>query len=681
MKTFTLLTFILALSFSNAQSNFCAFDQVSNNKSILKNEQIIKDALKIIPFKSSHDSIKTIPVIVHIIHNGGSENISDAQVESQILVLNEDFRKIAGTNGDGIGVDTKIQFRLAKIDPNGNCTNGIVRIKSDLTNHETFERSLLKELSFWDNTRYMNIYIVKTISGTIGGYSSFAGGPPDEDGLVVRANLFGTMGTAPGVGRVTTHEIGHWLGIYHTFNNSCGIDVCTDGDYVCDTPPQDLPNYSCSNQNTCSNDVPDIGDMKENYMNYTPGSCQNAFTQGQKDRAQASLETLRPVIWSYSNLISTGCDSNYVAPATCPVIADFVSLTTELCTGNSVYFIDKSLNNATSWQWTFTGGIPSNSTAQNPTVVYSNNGSFKVKLVATNTNSSDTKEITDYIIVSSPGTGDSLSYKQDFELGVDPPVALTINNPDNGITWHLDSMASFTGQYSIKINNLINTNYGSFDEIILPEYDFTTAHQDSNIFMTINWAYAKSDPTYSDEMIVLLSTDCGVNFTQILYKNQNTLATAPVHTTEFVPDSTQWKSETIDLNAYRNETFVQIKIVNVTDGGNCLYLDDIYVGDGQKAKVLVLPEPEPNAISLVENNRFLIFPNPVSDGFQIVFKDNEINKSTISILNAQGKIVAYYDFEDAKNSIFIETKNFEKGMYFVNIQNKLYNATTKIIVE
>jgi len=144
--------------------------------------------------------------------------------------------------------------------------------------------------------------------------------------------------------------------------------------------PQNAPNYSCTNQNTCSNDNPDVNDMKENYMNYTPGFCQNAFTQGQKERAQTSLETLRPEIWSYANILATGCDSLYSAPSTCPVVADFVALNTDLCTGNSVYFMDKSLNNATSWLWTFIGGTPSSSTNQNPTVSYPNNGLFKVSV-------------------------------------------------------------------------------------------------------------------------------------------------------------------------------------------------------------------------------------------------------------------------------------------------------------
>ncbi|HAD97885.1 MAG TPA: PKD domain-containing protein, partial [Cryomorphaceae bacterium] len=330
---------LLALSsFSLFSQNTipCYFDQYTNNKSLQAAEGKIQAALQkklASAFKKeSSDSVRTIPVVVHIIHNGGPENISDAQVQSQIQILNEDYGKMPGTNGDGNGVDTKVRFCLANKDPYGNCTNGIVRVNSPLTNHQSYQRALLKELSFWDNTRYLNIYIVKSINGNVGGYSSFPGGPPAEDGVVVRHNLFGNTGTAPsGVGRTTTHELGHWFGLYHTFNNGCGTDTCSDGDYVCDTPPQALPSYNCSTKNTCSNDVPDKNDQKENYLNYTPGTCQNMFTNGQRKRIQATLDTIRTQIWQPANLVATGCDSNYVAPSVCPVTADFVTLTTDIC--------------------------------------------------------------------------------------------------------------------------------------------------------------------------------------------------------------------------------------------------------------------------------------------------------------------------------------------------------------
>ena len=335
-----LLYFVSQLTI--AQDSPCYFDEYTNNKSIQATEQIIQNGADQLLFTTkNNDSIKVIPVVVHILHTGGSENISEAQVESQITIMNEDFGRILGSNGYGSGVDTRVRFCLAKKDPNGNCTNGIVRIYSSLTNHKTYERAMLKQLSFWDNTQYMNIYIVKTITGNVLGYSSFPGGPPDEDGMVVRHNVFGNTGTASSsLGRTTTHEIGHWFGLYHTFNNGCGSDLCSDGDYVCDTPPQDSPSFNCSIINSCSNDLPDVNDQKENYMNYTNDACKNMFTEGQKIRLQSTLDNIRTNIWSQSNLVATGCDSLYTAPSICSVSANFVTLTPTVCEGNSVNFVD-----------------------------------------------------------------------------------------------------------------------------------------------------------------------------------------------------------------------------------------------------------------------------------------------------------------------------------------------------
>ena len=113
--------------YGQAESPPCAFDRLTNNTNIINSEEIIRNGINNLP--KNHD-VKMIPIVVHVFHEGGTENISDAQIQSQITVLNEDFGKLVGTNGDGNGVDTEVRFCLAKIDPNGKCTNGIVRIKS-----------------------------------------------------------------------------------------------------------------------------------------------------------------------------------------------------------------------------------------------------------------------------------------------------------------------------------------------------------------------------------------------------------------------------------------------------------------------------------------------------------------------------------------------------------------------
>ncbi len=684
MKKCISVLLLVASSFPVFSQNSlpCFFDQVTNIRKLAEAEEKIQAAIAKQSNRANResisDTIRTIPVVVHIIHNGGIENISDTQVHSQIEVLNEDYGKMPGTNGDGNGVDTKVRFCLAKIDPIGRCTNGIVRIKSPLTNHQSYQRALLKELSFWDNERYLNIYLVKSINGNVGGYSSFPGGPPDEDGVVVRHNLFGNTGSAfSSLGRTTSHELGHWFGLYHTFNNGCGTDTCTDGDYVCDTPPQASPSYNCNTQNTCSNDVPDVNDQKENYMNYTPDACKDMFTNGQHQRMQATLDTLRTQIWTKANLLATGCDSNYVPPANCPVVADFVTLTPNICTGNAVYFVDKSLNQPTGWQWTFQGGVPSTSTSQNPTVTYSSTGTYSVELVVSDSLGSDTLEMTNYITVYPPGTGDALSFGENFDSGVYPPSGLTINNLDGGITWELDSLASVSGNYSIKINNLINTNYGSTDELVLPHFDFATAHPDSFLYMSFSWAYAKSDPTFSDELLVLLSTDCGLTYKRVFYKTQGTLATGPTQTTPFVPDSTQWKDAFILLNTYQNESYVQLKIVNVTDGGNNLYIDDIYVGDGSAPRTVGIPEVSETI------GKVSLFPNPSNGQSTLEFSLKGRGKTEINIYSIQGRLVQSINEETASEGLHrvsLPTANLLPGVYFVRLRIGSSEKTTKMII-
>ncbi len=177
---------------SSSQQVYCLFDSLNPPHRLVAAEmQIRKGVEKILTGQSERETtegFRMIPVVVHVIHNGGSENISSAQIESQIRILNEDFGKLPGTPGDGNGEDTEVRFCLAKKNPQGRCSDGVVRLRSTLTNHKPVDRAMLKQLSFWDNTRYLNIYIVKSITGNVGGYSSFPYTPPDVEAVPVSPN-------------------------------------------------------------------------------------------------------------------------------------------------------------------------------------------------------------------------------------------------------------------------------------------------------------------------------------------------------------------------------------------------------------------------------------------------------------------------------------------------------------
>ena len=612
MKYLLFIVSLCSFAAASAQnSEPCAFDQYLRNhaRGVADAEaQIVHAIGQTRALQYNHTpGLKIIPVVVHVIHNGGTENISDAQIQSQITILNQDFRRKVGTPGFGNGADALIEFCIARKDPQGRCTNGIIRVQSTLTNHQTSQRSQLKQLSYWDNTRYLNMYVVKNINNGVGilGYSSFPGGPPDEDGIVVRHDYFGNIGTAAnGMGRTTTHEIGHWFGLYHTFQNGCGTsDTCNSGDNVCDTPPVANPNFGCPSAapNSCTNDS--YPDQIQNYEDYTNDACKSIFTLGQKNRMHAALASLRPDVWAQWNIDSTGCDSGFVN-GPCGPIADFVSLNTSLCSGSAITFFSRSQNNPTSYSWTFPGGTPATSTVTNPVVTYATPGVYAVKLVVSNGIGLDSLTLSNYITVTPAPIGQPIPFYEGFETTIFPPNGITIDNPDGGVTWGRDVAAvPYAGIGCAKIDNLINTNYGQSDAMLLPRLDFSNASGAEYLYFY--WAYARSDANYSDELTVLASKDCGVNWTQLLYRTGNSLATGPTQTTPYIPDgNTTWKSAKLSLAAFAGERNLQIKFINTTDGGNNLYIDNIGVGEAP----LAIAGPGSTAVW-----DYHLYPNPASN--------------------------------------------------------------------
>lgn len=339
MKKF-LLASILSLALINTQAQEiipCATDQVhyqmkqANPLLAIEEEKGNEEARKIADALLSNrsfakqGSITYIPVVFHVIHNDGMENITQAQIMDQIRILNEDFRKKAGTNGDksteATAADMEFEFRLAQLDPNGNRHDGINRIKSTLTEGANDN---VKSLIRWNTSKYLNIWVVKSITlgssgnGTVLGFAQFPSSlpfSPNTDGIVIRADYVGNIqtGSTSHQGRTLTHEVGHWIGLYHTFQDGCNgassFNCASAGDRVCDTPPVAAANYgsNCSaSLNSCSGDSPDLPDMISNYMDYLDGKCANTYTLGQKARALAQMLQYRSVIYSATNLAAAG---------------------------------------------------------------------------------------------------------------------------------------------------------------------------------------------------------------------------------------------------------------------------------------------------------------------------------------------------------------------------------------
>ncbi len=254
------------------------------------------------------DEIYVIPVVVHIVYNNAAENLDDIRVFTQINVLNEDFRRL---NPDTIntpepfsasGADIGIEFCLASLDPDGNPTTGIIRTYTDTTIWNLGYSEKVKKTAeggddAWPSSTYLNIWVCDLQDGILG-YAVSPGAPADVDGVVIDYKNFGLADVSSkpyDLGRTTTHEIGHWLGLTHVWGDDGG--TCDGEDGIGDTPLQTNSTYGCPDFpliDDCSVDYPGIQFM--NYMDYTDDACMNMFTEGQKDRMRSVLLSYRAAL-------------------------------------------------------------------------------------------------------------------------------------------------------------------------------------------------------------------------------------------------------------------------------------------------------------------------------------------------------------------------------------------------
>lgn len=332
-----------------------------------------------------HSAVFTIPVVVHIIHQNGSENISDAQAQSAIQHLNDAFAHQGYYGAAGNGTNIPIQFCLALRTPNNQATNGITRDVSSLTTTgmET-DDAALKNLNRWDPRQYVNIWVVRDINSKahgsgVAGYAYYASAHGASfDGIVCEARYFGN---SPANDVVLIHEVGHYLNLYHTFEGGCTNNNCElEGDRVCDTPPDQAKHTGCV-YNSCNTDTDDTravnplktdaNDLTENYLDYSPFSCQHAFTPGQSARMLAALQTVRA-----SLLDSPGC----LPPCTQPIAAD-ITVPPNPVVGTPITFTFSG-SGATRFEWKLNGTVFS--TQQNPNYTFTQPGIYTLEVVVGN---------------------------------------------------------------------------------------------------------------------------------------------------------------------------------------------------------------------------------------------------------------------------------------------------------
>lgn len=609
-----------------------------------------------------------IPVVFHIVHNYGPENISDDQVRDAVRILNEDFRKLnADTSAiiqpfKAIAGDAEIEFRLAQKDPSGNCTNGIERYQSQLTFSADEDIKNSNVAPAWTSPKYMNVWVIHTIASGAAGYTYKPGWVnASRDGILIRYDYTGSIGTGSvSRSRALTHEVGHWLNLSHTWGNTNSPNLstnCNSDDGISDTP-NTIGWTSCNLNGTTCNTLDNV----QNYMDYS--YCTNMFTQGQVNEMRSALNSAsgaRNQLWTTTNLNATGAIGPQIL---CE--ARFSSTRDYVCQGDQVQFFDNSFNGQTTWNWSFPGGTPSSSTLQNPTVTYNTPGNYSVTLTIGNGSSTKTTTRNSFVrVFAVPGMSQPIA--ESFESASIDPAKWVINNPDGLYTWAVSNVGS-SGNWSAKMNNFPNPQ-GSIDELISAPINLSGL---STVGIAFKVAYAQKTTSGTEYLRLFVSNNCGQTWAVRFGRSGSTLATAPATNAQFTPTLSQWEEHVVvNIPAtYLTDNFMY-KFEFESDGGNNLYIDDIHVG------------PTVSISELESNVGFEVFPNPLVEGSVAMITLNESNAASLRITDVSGRKVAdIYNgqLNGGENKIQLPS-NLSSGIYFLTLDTPEGRMVRKLVVK
>jgi len=620
------------------------------------------------------DGVYTIPIIVHVIHNGepvgSGSNISYAAIVSQVNVLNEDFRRKVGTNGYNNhpdGADVGIEFCLAQRRPNGtafpNGENGVNRINRSSAGFSSPPYSS----NYIDNTikpyctvtqgyspnNYMNFWSLN-LGGSLLGYAQFphtilggidcSSSPANTDGVVM---LYATVGkgsvtgqSAPyNQGRTSTHEIGHWLGLRHIWGDSPN---CSQDDYCADTPPATTSSSGCDlNKSSCGS-----LDMVRNYMDYSYDACMNIFTNDQRRRMRTVLENSprrRSLLVSDACIPPVANDASIVNIITpegdhCQgTITPTVTLrnrgTNNLTSATIEYTIDGASPISFNWTGSISPGnqvnlsLPSFTAPLGPHV-------FRVVSLLPNGSIDPHPEFDASERIFSVSNGIENLYVQDFENAQFPPDnRWMIDNPNNDCyAWVGASAVGSNGVVKnacAMMNNYENNSYQ--DEFLYTPY-FALPCNAISAELKFDVAYRRYDNSSNDRLRVEIASDCGTtwDYTTLYNKSGSSLQTATTTTQEWYPTSAnQWRTEVINLNSYLNasSSTVRFRFRATNDYGNNLFIDNVEFNTSSLVEIELLAGDQ----NILDDGSFNFGQHPVGVPVVQLFTVKNLGTSSLTL--------------------------------------------------